>query len=146
MRGVRIPYRLFADAGLRFGTEAKNRKASYESLRTVAALRGRKVALVERQLANQNLLLQEPGFLDFMVAEMLEDPGLGTFIFVELPRQRERSAVRRAIFEALARGRRDVGDGDDRAAAGRFLAFFETMVEVAPGEGASRSRASGATR
>ena len=35
MRGVRIPYRSFADAGLRFGTEAKNRKASYECLRTV---------------------------------------------------------------------------------------------------------------
>ena len=60
MRGVRIPYRSFADAGLRFGTEAKNRKASYECLRTVVKASWKCVqALVSGNKANQNLLLQD---------------------------------------------------------------------------------------
>ena len=136
VRGVRIPYRSFADAGLRFGIEAKNRKASYECLRTVVKASWKCVqALVSGNKANQNLLLQEPGFLDFMVAEMLEDPDLGiAFIFVELFRGNTEAIelCDGRIFEAFG-ARLDAHVGDS-VAAGRFLAFFETMVEV-PGKG-----------
>ena len=142
IRGVQIPYRSFYDSGFGVGPvgeEAKHRHASYANLFKVVRKTWQLVkAAVSGNKHNQNIFLQTPGFLEFMGTEMCEDPELEiAFVFVEMFRG-NRDAIDdcpASIFEAFGAQLESVivSSAHDVDPC-RYLAFFETMVEV-PGRG-----------
>ena len=79
MRGVRIPYRTYLEAGAQsmFGDEtaAANQRASFVTLQKVVAQCWTCIkAIVSGNRANQALFL-EPAFLDFMIDDSATSAG-----------------------------------------------------------------------